>query len=77
MLLSPLTSLSPLDGRYAGKLDPLRPQFSECGLIRRRLQVEVAWLQALAADPHLGEVPPFSAATLGRARCPGGRLRSR
>ena len=66
MLLSPLTSLSPLDGRYAGKLDPLRPQFSECGLIRRRLQVEVAWLQALAADPHLGEVPPFSAATLGQ-----------
>ncbi len=63
MLPSPLTSLSPLDGRYAGKVDALRPQFSECGLIRRRLQVEVAWLQALAADPQLDEVPPFSAAT--------------
>ncbi|EXI68749.1 MAG: Adenylosuccinate lyase [Candidatus Accumulibacter adjunctus] len=64
MLPSPLTSLSPLDGRYAGKVDALRPQFSECGLIRRRLQVEVAWLQALAADPQLDEVPPLSVATL-------------
>jgi len=66
MLPSPLTSPSRLDGRYAGKLDRLRPEFSECGLIRRRLQVEVAWLLALAADPNLDEVPPFSDATLGQ-----------
>ena len=64
MSLSALTSLSPLDGRYAGKLDALRPQFSECGLIRRRLQVEIEWLKALAAEPHFSEIPVFSPATL-------------
>ena len=64
MSLSALTSLSPLDGRYAGKLDALRPQFSECGLIRRRLQVEIEWLKALAAEPHFSEIPAFSPATL-------------
>ncbi len=58
-----ITSLSPLDGRYAGKLDALRPQFSEYGLIRRRLQVELEWLKALAAEPHFAEIPPFSQAT--------------
>ena len=64
MSLSALTSLSPLDGRYAGKLDALRPQFSECGLIRRRLQVEIEWIKALAAEPHFSEIPAFSPATL-------------
>ncbi|HMW55063.1 MAG TPA: adenylosuccinate lyase [Accumulibacter sp.] len=59
-----LTSLSPLDGRYAGRLDALRPQFSEYGLIRRRLQVELAWLKALAAEPHFAEIPAFSQGTL-------------
>ncbi|MCX8145004.1 MAG: adenylosuccinate lyase [Azovibrio sp.] len=59
-----LTALSPLDGRYAGKVDALRPQFSEYGLIRRRLQVEIEWLKALAAEPHFAEIPAFSAATL-------------
>ncbi len=59
-----ITSLSPLDGRYAGKLDALRPQFSEYGLIRRRLQVELEWLKALAAEPHFAEIPAFSRATL-------------
>ncbi len=62
---SDLTALSPLDGRYAARLDALRPQFSEYGLIRRRLQVEVEWLKALAAEPHFVEIPAFSAATLG------------
>ena len=62
---SDLTALSPLDGRYAVRLDALRPQFSEYGLIRRRLQVEVEWLKALAAEPHFVEIPAFSAATLG------------
>ncbi|MFA7293089.1 MAG: adenylosuccinate lyase [Rhodocyclaceae bacterium] len=59
-----LTALSPLDGRYAAKLDALRPQFSEYGLIRRRLQVEIEWLKALAAEPHFKEIPAFSPATV-------------
>lgn len=59
-----LTALSPLDGRYAAKLDALRPQFSEYGLIRRRLQVEIEWLKALAAEPHFAEIPAFSPATV-------------
>jgi len=59
-----LTSLSPLDGTYAGKVDALRPQFSEYGLIRRRLQVEIEWLKALAAEPHFAEIPAFSPATV-------------
>jgi len=64
MSFTSLTSLSPLDGRYAGKVDALRPQFSEYGLIRRRLQVEIEWLKALAAEPHFAEIPAFSPATL-------------
>ena len=59
-----LTALSPLDGRYASKVDALRPQFSEYGLIRRRLQVEIEWLKALAAEPHFAEIPAFSPATV-------------
>ncbi|NUP99137.1 MAG: adenylosuccinate lyase, partial [Armatimonadetes bacterium] len=59
-----LLALSPLDGRYAGKVDALRPQFSEYGLIRRRLQVEIEWLKALAAEPHFAEIPAFSPATV-------------
>ncbi len=64
MTSTPLTALSPLDGRYAGKVDALRPQFSEYGLIRRRLQVEIEWLKALAAEPHFSEIPAFSPATV-------------
>ncbi len=59
-----LTMLSPLDGRYAAKVDALREHFSEYGLIRRRLQVEVEWLKALAAEPHFAEIPAFSLATV-------------
>ncbi len=59
-----LTMLSPLDGRYATKVDALREHFSEFGLIRRRLQVEVEWLKALAAEPHFAEIPSFSSATV-------------
>ena len=55
----PLTALSPLDGRYAGKVSALAEVFSELGLIRARLRVEIAWLQALAAEPGITEVPPF------------------
>lgn len=64
MSLLHLTALSPLDGRYAGKVDALRSQFSEYGLIRRRLQVEIEWLKALAAEPYFTEIPAFSPATL-------------
>lgn len=55
-----LTAISPIDGRYADKVDLLRPIFSEYGLIRFRVQVEVRWLQALANQPEIIEVSPFS-----------------
>ena len=64
MELSPLNALSPLDGRYQAKLDPLRPHFSEFALIRHRMLVEVEWLKALAAEHALAEIAPFSASTL-------------
>ena len=60
MQLSSLTAVSPVDGRYAGKTSALRPIFSEYGLIRCRVQVEVRWLQRLAAHPGITEVAPFS-----------------
>jgi adenylosuccinate lyase len=61
-----LTALSPLDGRYAAKADRLRDQFSEFALIRQRVRVELAWLIALAAEPSIEEVPPFSAAATAK-----------
>ncbi|MCK2089245.1 adenylosuccinate lyase [Thauera aromatica] len=61
---SPLTALSPLDGRYHGKVAGLRDHFSEHGLIRNRVKVEIEWLKALAAEPALAEIAPFSAATI-------------
>jgi adenylosuccinate lyase len=64
MNLNPLTALSPLDGRYAGKVDALREHFSESGLIRARLKVEIEWLKALAAEPHFAEIAAFSPATV-------------
>ena len=60
MQLSSLTAVSPVDGRYAGKTSALRPIFSEFGLIRCRVQVEVRWLQRLAAHAGIPEVAPFS-----------------
>jgi adenylosuccinate lyase len=57
MDLSALTAISPVDGRYGGKVSDLRPLTSEFGLIRHRVIVEVRWLQALAADPAIAEVP--------------------
>ncbi|XHH30792.1 adenylosuccinate lyase [Xanthomonas euroxanthea] len=59
---SALLALSPLDGRYASKVDALRPIFSEYGLIRARVKVEIEWLLALAAEPGIAELAPFSAA---------------
>jgi adenylosuccinate lyase len=60
MELTPLTAISPIDGRYADKTADLRPIFSEYGLIRHRVLVEVRWLQALARHPGIPEVPPLS-----------------
>jgi len=64
MSFSPLTALSPLDGRYAAKVEALRAHFSEFGLIRNRVKVEIEWLKALAAESALSEVPVFSSATI-------------
>lgn len=60
MELSRLTAISPVDGRYGGQTEALQPLFSEYGLIRHRLQVEIHWLKALAAHPQIPEVPPLS-----------------
>ena len=62
MNLSPLTALSPLDGRYATKVAPLRALLSEYGLMHRRVQVEVEWFIALS-DAGLPEFAPLSAAS--------------
>ena len=64
MDLTPLTALTPLDGRYRRSGDKLAPYFSEFGLIKYRVRVEIEWLKALAAEPAIAEVPAFSAATL-------------
>ena len=63
MSFSSLTALSPLDGRYAAKVEALCAYFSEFGLIRYRVKVEIEWLKALAAEPAFSEVPAFSTAT--------------
>src|SRR5690606_31222044 len=65
---SRLLALSPLDGRYAGKVDALRPIFSEFGLIKARVKVEVEWLLALANEPRIAELAPFSPAATARLR---------
>ena len=57
------SALSPLDGRYQSKVADLRTHFSEFGLIRNRVKVEIAWLKALAAEPAIAEVAPFSTST--------------
>jgi adenylosuccinate lyase len=60
MELSSLTAISPIDGRYASKTQTLRSIFSEFGLIRNRVLVEIRWLQFMAAQPEIAEVPAFS-----------------
>ncbi len=62
MELTPLTAVSPVDGRYAGKTEALRSIFSEYGLMRHRVLVEIRWLQALSVNPEFVEVPVFSEA---------------
>ncbi|PID49718.1 MAG: adenylosuccinate lyase [Proteobacteria bacterium] len=61
MELSALTAISPVDGRYASKTAALRPWFSEYSLIYHRVLVEIRWLQWLAAQESIAEVPDFSA----------------
>ena len=64
MSLTPLTALSPVDGRYAARCAELREIFSEQGLIRARVRVEIAWLQALAGDRHITELRGLTSADL-------------
>ncbi len=64
MELTALNALSPLDGRYQSKVDPLRPFFSEYALIKHRALVEVEWLKALAAAPSIKEIQAFSPSTI-------------
>ncbi len=61
MELTALTAISPVDGRYGSKVSVFREIFSEYGLIRNRVTVEIRWLQKLAAHPGVTEVPQFSA----------------
>ncbi|HEX6999281.1 MAG TPA: adenylosuccinate lyase [Gammaproteobacteria bacterium] len=60
MDVTPLTALSPLDGRYAPKVAPLRPYLSEFALIRYRVLIEVRWLQHLADEPSVPELEPLA-----------------
>ena len=64
MNLNALTALSPIDGRYAAACEPLRGIFSEFGLMKSRVKVELEWLKTLAAEPLIGEIAPFSDATI-------------
>ena len=66
MTLAALTALSPLDGRYAGKVDALRGYFSEFGLIRFRVLVEIEWLKALSAQPDITEIASFSSTAVAQ-----------
>ncbi|WP_018993899.1 adenylosuccinate lyase [Thioalkalivibrio sp. ALgr1] len=61
MSLSPLSAISPVDGRYARHTRDLAPYFSEQGLMQARVRVEIAWLKALAAEPAIPEVPSLTA----------------
>ncbi|MFO7551745.1 MAG: adenylosuccinate lyase [Haliea sp.] len=62
MDLTSLTAVSPIDGRYGTRTASLREVFSEYGLIKRRVLVEVRWLQQLARMPAIPEVPALSTA---------------
>ncbi len=64
--LTKLTALSPLDGRYHGKVDALRAYFSEFGLIRFRVLIEIEWLKALGAQDDIAEIAPFSSAAIAQ-----------
>ena len=59
-----LNALSPVDGRYSDKADKLRPIFSEYGLIKKRVSIEIKWLIALSENQEIKEIPAFSDGTL-------------
>ena len=61
-MIDSLMAISPLDGRYGGKVEELREVFSEYGLVKRRVQVECAWLKALCAHPGIVEAKRLSKA---------------
>ena len=63
-MINSIAALSPLDGRYAKSVEALRPIFSEYGLMKARVKVELSWLKALAAEPKIAEVPAFSDFTI-------------
>ena len=60
-MISALTAISPIDGRYSVQSEPLRDIFSEYGLIHNRVRIEILWLIALSKDKDIKEVPKFSA----------------
>ena len=55
-----ITSISPIDGRYSNQTESLKPIFSEFGLIKHRVKVEILWLIALSNDSDIRELPKFS-----------------
>jgi len=63
-MISALTAISPIDGRYSAQADPLRLVFSEFGLIHNRVKIEILWLIALSKDREIKEVPKFSVKTV-------------
>ena len=60
MAHSKLMAISPIDGRYASHVNALRPIVSEFGLMHARVEVELAWIKSLAANPQIDEVAPLS-----------------
>ena len=60
MNVSVLTAISPVDGRYSSKVHALRVIVSEFGLMRARIEVELAWIKSLASNPLIDEVAPLS-----------------
>ena len=68
MSMTPLNTLSPLDGRYQRHTNELAAIFSEAGLIKHRLRVEIEWLILLAATPGIAELAPFNPAAIQRLR---------
>ena len=69
-----LGAISPVDGRYADKVADLRPLVSEHGLVRYRVQVELAWLETLSANPLVVEAPALGSAARARLRAIGERF---
>ena len=59
-----INAISPIDGRYSAKANKLRPIFSEYGLIKHRVTIEILWLIALSNNSKISEVPAFSESTL-------------